>query len=67
MSFRTLIIFEAIIIKIHNFYDEVNWVIIAVFETKQKKKNRILVVIQITVSHTLMRCLFFLLHFQKLN
>lgn len=37
MSFRTLIIFEAIIIKIHNFYDEVNWVIIAVFETKQKK------------------------------
>ena len=65
MSFRTLIIFEAIIIKIHNFYDEVNWVIIAVFETKQK--NRILVVIQITVSHTLMRCLFFLLHFQKLN
>ena len=39
--------------------------IIAVFETKQK--NRIFVVIQITVSHTLMRCLFFLLHFQKLN
>ena len=65
MSFRTLIIFEAIIIKIHNFYDEVNWVIIECL--KPSKKNRILVVIQITVSHTLMRCLFFLLHFQKLN
>ena len=39
MSFRTLIIFEAIIIKIHNFYDEVNWVIIAVFETKQEKSH----------------------------